>query len=362
MKIGITGLPTVGKTTFFNLLTHSNKETSAYSSGKPEAHIGIARVPDYRVDFLSELYKPRKTTYATMELIDLPGLVRGASAGKGVGNQFLESVRKVDALVQVVRAFDNSEVIHVDGSVDPLRDIETVNLELLFADLGVIENRIERIENSKKINSIMKEELEVLKKCREGLEQEIPIYSLGLTDEEKEYLKTFNFLSVKPMVLVVNIDEEQMATGEYPQKGQLHTYARERGMPIIEVCAKIEMEIDRLDPEDRALFMEELGIEESGIDRLARAIYDYFGLISFLTAGEEEVRAWTIKKGTTAQKAAGKIHSDIERGFIRAEVVKFEDLKELGSMAKVKEKGLYRLEGKEYTVQDGDIINFRFNV
>jgi hypothetical protein len=362
MKIGLTGLPTSGKTTFFNLLTHSEVQTSAYSSGKAEAHIGIARIPDHRVDFLSEMYKPRKTTYATMELIDLPGLVKGASAGKGVGNQFLESVRKVDALVQIVRAFKNDEVIHVEGSIDPLRDIDTVNLELLLADLGIIETRIERIESSKKINSTMKEELEVLKKCRDSLEQELPIHTLDLTDEEKEHLKTFNFLSVKPMFLVVNVDEEQLAAGDYPQKEELYSYAKERSIPMIEVCARVEMEIDRLDEEDRELFMEELGIEESGIDRLARATYDYFGLISFLTAGEDEVKAWTIKKGTTAHKAAGKIHSDIERGFIRAEVVKFDDLKACGSMAKVKEKGLFRLEGKEYIVQDGDIVNFRFNV
>jgi len=362
MKIGLIGLPTTGKTTFFNLLTHSDKETSTFSSGKTETYVGMASIPDDRIDFLCDMYKPKKTTLAAMELIDLPGLVKGASAGKGVGNQFLESVRKVNALVQIVRAFDNPEVAHVEVSINPLRDIETINLELLFADLGIIETRIERIESSKKINNEMKEELKVLKKCMEGLEQEIPIYSLGLSDDEKEYLKTFNFLSVKPVVLVVNIDEDQMNTGNYPQKDQLYKYAGERGIPITEVCARVEMEIDRLDPEDKELFIEELGIKEPGIHRVARVIYDYFGLISFLTAGEDEVKAWTIKKGTSAVKAAGKIHSDIERGFIRAEVVKFKDLKELGSMAKLKEKGLFRLEGKDYIVEDGDIINFRFNV
>ncbi len=362
MKIGLIGLPTTGKTTLFNLLTHSDKEISAFSSGKTETHVGTARIPDDRVDFLREMYNPRKTTYAAMELTDLPGLVKGASAGKGAGNQFLEAARKVDAIVHIVRAFENPDVAHVEATIDPLRDIETVNLELLFADLGIIETRIERIEDAKKINSEMKKELEVLQKCREGLEQEIPIYSLGLTDEEKEYLKTFNFLSVKPMVLVVNIDEDQMAEGNYPQKEQVYSYADERGIPFMEICARIEMEIDRLEPEDREVFMEELGIKEPGIHRLARVLYDYFGLISFLTAGADEVKAWTIRKGTTAHKAAGKIHSDIERGFIRAEVVKYQALKELGSMAKVKDKGLYRLEGKDYVVQDGDIINFRFNV
>jgi GTP-binding protein YchF len=362
MNIGITGLQTSGKTTFFNLLTHSDIETATYSSGKTDSHIGTARIPDERIDFLSDLYRPQKTTYATMELTDLPGLVKGASVGKGVGNRFLESVRRVDALVQIVRAFKNDDVVHVEGSIDPRRDIDTINLELLLADLGIIEARIERIENSKKINSAVREELEVLKKCRDGIEKEIPIHSLNLSDLEKEYLKTFNFLSVKPMLLVINIDEEQLSTGQYPQKQQLYQYAGDRGFPIIEVCAQVEVEIDRLGSEDRKLFMEEMGIKESGIDRLARAIYDYFGLISFLTAGTDEVKAWTIKKGTTALKAAGKIHSDIERGFIRAEVVKYQTLKELGSMAKVKEKGLYRLEGKDYIVEDGDIINFRFNV
>ncbi len=362
MKIGLTGLPTAGKTTFFNLLTHSDIETSAFSSGKTEAHIGVAKIPDDRIDFLSSVYKPKKTTYATMELTDLPGLVRGSSTGMGIGNQFLEAVRKVDALVQIVRAFDDDNVVHVEGNINPLRDIDTINMELLFADLGTIETRIDRIEASKKITDVMQEEMGVLKKCRDALEEELPIYSLDLTDEEKEHLKTFNFLSVKPMLLVINIDEEQLSSGKYSQKEELHEYSRQKGMPIIEICAQVEVEIDHLDEEDKKLFMEEIGIGEPGIDRLARTIYQYFGLISFLTAGEDEVKAWTIKKGTTAHKAAGKIHTDIERGFIRAEVVKYMDLKELGSVQKAKEKGLYRLEGKEYIVQDGDIINFRFNV
>jgi len=362
MKIGLTGLPTVGKTTFFNLLTHSNLETSTFSSGKTQAHVGTAKIPDERVDFLSSLYKPKKTTYATMELIDLPGLVRGSSAGMGMGNQFLESVRRVDALVQIVRAFENENVVHVEGDINPLRDIDTINAELLLADLAIIETRIERIEGSKKINSVMREELAVLKKCMAALEEELPIHSLDLDDEEKEHLKTFNFLSVKPMLLVINIDENQLSSGDYPQKEELYKYSREKGMPIMEICAQMEVEIDHLDEEDKKLFMEEAGITEPGIDRLARTTYEYFGLISFLTAGEDEVKAWTVKKGTTAHRAAGKIHSDIERGFIRAEVVKYSDLRDLGSMAKVKEKGLYRLEGKDYIVQDGDIINFRFNV
>lgn len=362
MKIGLVGLPLVGKTTFFNLLTHAHAETSNFASGKVASNMGSAKVPDHRIDFLSHMYNPKKTTYAMIDFIDVPGLVSGASIGKGSGNQFLEDIRKVDALVHIIRAFENDNVLHVDGSIDPMRDIETVNLELLFADLGIIDNRISRIEGGKKVTKENLVELEVLKKCKEGLENGLLIHQIKLTEEERELLKTFSFLSEKPMILAVNIDENALKAETYPQKEEILKYSRERNVPMIEVCAKAEMEISELDAEDRLMFMEELGIKRSGIDVLASTSYDYLGLISFLTAGEDEVRAWTIRKGSDARKAAGKIHSDIERGFIRAEVVKFKDIEELGSMHKVKEKGLYRLEGKEYIVHDGDIINFRFNV
>lgn len=362
MKIGLVGLPLVGKTTFFNLLTNAHAEISNFASGKVSSNIGSAKVPDHRIDFLSKLYKPKKTTYAMIDFTDVPGLVSGASTGKGVGNQFLEDIRKVDALVHIVRAFENADVIHVEGSIDPMRDIETINLELLFADLGIIDNRITRIQTGKKVTKENLAELEVLKKCKEGLENGLLIHQINLSDEERELLKTFSFLSEKPMILAINIDEDSLKSGSYPQKEEIRKYASERNVPVIEVCAKAEMEISELEEEDRLLFMEELGIKKSGIDVLSNTTYDYLGLISFLTAGEDEVRAWTIKKGTDAKKAAGKIHSDIERGFIRAEVIKFKDIEELGSEKKVKEKGLYRLEGKEYIVQDGDIINFRFNV
>lgn len=362
MKIGLVGLPVVGKTTFFNLLTHAHAETSNFSSGKVASNIGSAKVPDRRIDFLSNMYKPKKTTYAMIDFIDVPGLVSGASSGAGAGNQFLEDIRKVDALVHIIRAFENTDVLHVDGTIDPMRDIETVNLELLFADLGIIDNRISRIESGKKVTKENLAELEVIKKCKEGLENGLLIHQIKLSDEERELLKTFSFLSEKPMILAVNIDENSLISDSYPQKVEIMNYAKERNVPVIEVCAKAEMEISELDEEDRLIFMEELGIKSSGIDVLASTTYDYQGLISFLTAGEDEVRAWTIRKGIDARKAAGKIHSDIERGFIRAEVVKFKDLEELGSMHKIKEKGLYRLEGKEYIVHDGDIINFRFNV
>ncbi len=362
MKIGLIGLPTVGKTSLFNLLTGSHIEVTGFSQGKVEANLGVAKIPDERLDFLKTMYDPKKVSHATIEVIDVPGLVKGSSTGKGVGNQFLDNIRKADLLVHVVRAFENDNVIHVDGDVDPMRDIETINLELLFADLGVIENRIQRIETSKKVTKENLEELEVLKKLREGLEEGLLIHNLDLSDEEKEILKTFSFLSEKPMLLVANIDENQLMEKDYKGKEALVDFAKSVDTPLIELCIKTELELTELDEEDRTIFMEDLGITESSIDILARTAYDHLGLISFLTAGKDEVRAWTIRKDTIAKEAAGKIHSDIEKGFIRAEVCKFKYLKEHGSMVKVKEKGLATLEGKEYIVEDGDIIEFRFNV
>lgn len=362
MKIGLIGLPLVGKTTFFNLLTNAHAEISSFASGKMSSNIGSAKIPDPRIDFLAGMYKPKKITHAMIDFIDVPGLVSGSSTGKGVGNQFLEDIRKVDALVHIVRAFENRDVLHVDSSIDPIRDIETISLELLFADLGVIDNRITRIQGSKKITKENLAELEALKKCKNGLEKGLLIHQINLTEEEKELLKSFSFLSEKPMMLVMNVDEDGLKGKNYSQRGDIVKYALERKLPLIEVCAKTEMEISELPQEDREMFMEELGIERSGVDALASAAYGYMGLISFLTAGEDEVRAWTIKENTPAKKAAGKIHSDIERGFIRAEVVKYKDLYELGNMHKVKEKGLHRLEGKDYIVHDGDIIDFRFNI
>jgi len=362
MKIGLVGLPSVGKTTLFNLLTGAEPDTTDYSKVKVEGTLGIAKVPDERVDFLSKMYNPKKTTYATMEVIDLPGLVRGSSMGEGVGNRFLDNVRKTDALIHIIRAFENDNVPHVDGNIDPIRDIETINLELLLSDLGVIENRINRIETGKKVTKENLAELEVLKKCREGLENGVLLHNIDLSEDEKDLLKSFSFLSEQPIILVINLDENQFTIKDYPGKEELTNYSKQFNIPLIELCIKSELEISQLEPEDRKLFMEDLGITETGIDKLSRTTYDYLGLISFLTAGEDEVKAWTIKRGTTAKKAAGKIHSDIEKGFIRAEVCKFEHLKELGSMQKVKEKGLLTLEGKDYIVQDGDIINFRFNV
>jgi len=363
VKIGLIGLPMTGKTTFFNLLTNTAMDFSGTSYGRTEAHIGVSKVPDMRIDFLSEIYKPKKTIYATIEVTDIKGVAAGISSQKSLGaNPFLESVRQVDALVHVVRAFRADDIIHIEGSIDPVRDIETLNIELLFADLAVVENRILRIETSKKITKDMIGELEVLKKCREVLENEKLINSIELTDVEKQHLKSFSFLTERPLILLVNLDEEQFKSRKYNQREKVMKYAEERQIPILEICAKTELEINQLEDEDKAMFMEDLGIEETGISKLANTMYNYLGLISFLTVGEDEVRAWPVRKGIAAKAAAGKVHSDIERGFIRAEVVSFDDFKKLGSMQKVREKGLFRLEGRDYIVHDGDIINFRFNI
>lgn len=362
LNCGLIGLPVVGKTTIFNLLTGSGAETSNFLTGKTETNVGVAKVPDRRVDFLNGLYRPRKTTYAQIQFSDVPGLVRGSSQGKGVGNQFLNAIRNVDMLAHVVRSFVNPDVPHVDDGIDPLRDIETINLELLFADMEIVEKRIERIKGGKKVKKENAVELEVMEKCLDALENEMPIGRLDLSDEEKLALKNYSFLTEKPLILVVNTDEQQFKSKSYPRREELEAYAAGRGLPVLEICGRIEMEISQLPDEDKEMFLADLGVAQSGIDRLARAAYDYLCLMSFFTVGEDEVKAWTILKGTEAKRAAGKIHSDIERGFIKAEVVKYRYLENLGNMAKVKEKGLFRLEGKEYIVEDGDVINFRFNV
>ncbi len=362
MEIGIVGLPMVGKTTIFNLVTNAGVETSNYLTGKTETNVGMAKVPDKRIDYLSEMFNPRKTIYAQIQFSDVPGLVQGASQGKGVGNRFLDSIRNADLLVHVVRAFENPDVLHAEGGIDPLRDVETINLELLLADLDLVEKRIERIRGGKKIKKEALVELEVLEKLKDALENEVSLRQLDLSENEREILQNYSFFSEKPIILVVNTDEEQFKKGEYPKKKELEAWAEQKETRVIEVSGQTEMEIAQLPEEDREIFMEDLGIEELGIDRLARAAYDRLGLMSFFTVGEDEVRAWTVKKGTVARKAAGKIHNDLERGFIRAEVIHFNDLKECGSMAAAKDKGLVRLEGKDYEVKDGDILNIRFNV
>ncbi|HYF92864.1 MAG TPA: redox-regulated ATPase YchF [Symbiobacteriaceae bacterium] len=361
MELGIVGLPTVGKTTVFNLLTQANLSTAAFMSGKAEAHTRTARVPDPRVQYLSDVWHPRKTTHAQIKVTEVPGLVQGSSQGLGVGNAFLNAIRQVDALVHVVRAFANDEVLHPDGRIDPIRDIDTVNVELLLADLQLVENRIKRINEGKKKKE-QELELALMERLRQALEDGQPVQSLTMTAEERTLIANFAFLTERPQILMVNVDEEQFKSGAWPGAAAVKAYAAERKMPLLEVCARMEMEISQLDSADRELFMADLGITESGISRLARVAYDHLGLISFLTVGEDEVRAWTIRQGTTAKEAAGKIHSDIERGFIRAEVVAYADLAAAGNMAKAREQGHFRLEGKDYIVHDGDIINFRFNV
>ena len=361
MKIGLIGLPSTGKTTLFNLLTNT-VGSSETATGKTEPHIAIAKIPDKRIDFLANHYKPKKITYAAIEVIDIRGIEPESAAKEKGAVHFLEAVRQVDALIHVVRVFRNEGIVHSEGSLDPLRDIDAVNLELLFADLAVIENRIKRIDASKKMTSELEAERVVLVKCRKCLEGEKLIHSMDLSDDEKQVLKTFQFLTERPLVLLLNLDEDQFRSGSYDNKAALHAYAEKRGIPLLEISVRTEYEINQLEGEDKVMFMEDLGIVETGVSRLATLIYDYLGLISFLTVGTDEVRAWTINKATTAKAAGGKIHSDIERGFIRAEIHKFADFERLGTIHAIKEKGLFKIEGKDRLIEDGDIINFRFNV
>lgn len=359
MKIGLIGLPTTGKTTFFNLLTSGKAETG---SGKTEANMGTARVPDQRIDFLSDLYHPRKTIYAQMDFIDVAGLVTGQDGQKSGSAKFLNDVRVCDALVHVLRAFRDSLSAVEENELNPARDLETIETEILFADMELIEKRIERIRAGKKITKENQEELERLEKCYQVLEEGKSMRDVDLSEEERTTMRNYAFLTEKPRLAVVNLDEEQYKTKEYPHRKELMAVCAEKNIPLLEICAQMELEIGELGEEDKALFMADLGLTETGIEVLARNVYAHLGLIAFFTVGEDEVRAWTIPQGISAKEAAGKIHSDIERGFIRAEVVKYQDIHELGSMVKVKEKGLFRLEGKTYIVEDGDIVNFRFNV
>ena len=358
---GIIGLPMVGKTTVFNLLSGARAETSKFFSGRTEANVAMARVPDKRIDFLSGLYKPKKTTYAQIEAIDVPGLVRGASEGQGIGNAFLDSVRKADALIHVVRVF-HSDLEHVEGTIDPVRDVQTVAFELLMADMEFVDKRINRIQEAKKKPPQSAAEAEVLGKILQHLEQELPFSQIVLDEKEREVIAHYTFLTDKPLIVVANLDDAQLGSGHYPGKEALHSYCQTQSLSLVEISANSEMEIAELSGEDRELFFADLGIEEPGIDRIARAAYQVLGLISFFTVGDDEVRAWTVNRGSTAKQAAGKIHSDLERGFIRAELMRYADLAEHGSAAKLKEKGLVSLEGKDYIVHDGDILSIRFNV
>jgi len=365
MKLGIVGLPNVGKRTLFNAITQAGAESANYPFCTIEPNVGTVAVPDSRLDRLAEMYDPDKVTPAVIEFVDIAGLVKGASKGEGLGNKFLSNIREVDAIVHVVRAFEDSNIVHVEGSVDPLRDIETINLELILSDLEIIARRIDRLKKQLKGGDKKYQvEIDFLEGLCSKLEDGISARALDYTDDEKEFLKEVSLLSLKPVIYAANVAEDDYAKvdDENPYVAKIREFAAAEKSEVMVISARIEEEIAELDKDEKQMFLEELGTEESGLDKLIRASYKLLGLISYLTAGKPEVRAWTITKGTKAPQAAGKIHTDFERGFIRAEVVAYNDLMENGSMAAAKEKGLVRSEGKEYVVEDGDIILFRFNV
>lgn len=365
MKLGIVGLPNVGKSTLFNSLTKAGAESANYPFCTIDPNVGVVAVPDERLKLLGDLYHSKKVTPAVIEFVDIAGLVKGASKGEGLGNQFLSNIREVDAIVHVVRCFEDSNVVHVDGSVNPLRDIETINLELIFSDLEILERRIAKVAKGARMDKEQAKELAMLERVKERLEDGKLAIGFETEDEdEEEYFKNLNLLTAKPVIYAANVGEEDLANDGADNAGvqAVREYAKETGSEVFAICAQIEEEISELDDEERQMFLDDLGLKESGLEKLIRASYHLLGLMSFLTSGEDETRAWTIKQGTKAPQAAGKIHTDFERGFIKAEVVSYKDLLENGSLAAAREKGLVRMEGKEYVVQDGDVILFRFNV
>ena len=358
------GLPNVGKSTLFNALTNAGAESANYPFCTIEKNVGIVSVPDERLDKLAEMYEPDKFTPATLEFVDIAGLVKGASKGEGLGNKFLADIREVDAIVHVVRCFEDSNIVHVDGSINPVRDIETINLELIFSDIEMVDRRIDRAMKAAKGDKKYLAEVEFLKRLKEHLENGKSARGFDFTDDERELIKSTPLLSAKPVIYAANLSEDDFAnnidTNEHYK--EVCRIAEEEHSAVLPICAQTEAEIAEMDDEDKAMFLAELGLEVSGLNRIIKEGYALLGLISYLTAGKPEVRAWTIKKGTKAPQAAGKIHTDFEKGFIRAEVISFDDLMECGTMAAAKEKGLVRLEGKDYVMQDGDIVLFRFNV
>jgi len=364
MKLGIVGLPNVGKSTLFNAITKAGAEAANYPFCTIEPNVGVVAVPDERLDKLAEMYNPEKVTPTVIEFVDIAGLVRGASRGEGLGNKFLSHIREVDAIVHVVRCFEDENITHVDESIDPIRDIETINLELIFADMESLERRMDRTRKMLKGDKKYQVELDLMEKIKASLEKGIPARNVPCNDEEAEMISQMFLLTSKPVIYAANISEDNinMTPEELPMVKQVMEYASKENSEVLVISAKVEEEIAQLDPEEKKLFLEELGIAESGLDRLVKRCYRLLGLISFLTAGPTEVRAWTIKQGTKAPQAAGKIHSDFERGFIRAEVVHYDVLMEAGSYQTAKEKGLVRSEGKDYIMNDGDVVLFRFNV
>ena len=363
MKIGIVGLPNVGKSTMFNAITNAGAECANYPFCTIEPNIGVVAVPDERLDELSKIYKPEKTTHAVIEFVDIAGLVKGASQGEGLGNKFLSHIREVDSIVEVVRCFDDSNVVHVEGNINPLRDIETINLELILADIETINKRIEKSKKMLKADKKYQFEIDTLEKVKSVLEEGKSARTIDFTQEELEVINDTYLLTNKPILYIANISEDMIQNAnEYEYVKQVKEYAKFEKAKVIPLCVKIEEELSSLNKEDKKEMLEALGLDESGLDKVIKASYDLLGLMSFLTAGEPEVRAWTIKKGTKAPIAAGKIHSDIQRGFIRAEIVSYSDLIKCGSANAAKEKGLMRSEGKDYIMQDGDVVLFRFNV
>lgn len=364
MKLGMVGLPNVGKSTLFNALTNAGAESANYPFCTIEPNVGIVSVPDERLDKLKEMYNPDKFTPATLEFVDIAGLVKGASKGEGLGNKFLADIREVDAIVHVVRCFEDIDIIHVDGEINPRRDIETIDLELIFSDIELIDRRIDRAKKAAKGDKKFLAEAEFLEDLKRHLEEGHSARSYGFTPEQEEIIKTTPLLSAKPVIYAANLCEEDfknnIETSEHYKT--VCEIAKAENSAVLPICAQLEAEISDMNDEDKAMFLSELGLEVSGLDRIIKEGYALLGLISYLTAGQPEVRAWTIKKGTKAPQAAGKIHTDFEKGFIRAEVVSFDDLMKCGSMTSAKEKGLVRSEGKEYVMNDGDVVLFRFNV